>query len=104
MRISPAGLVPKSDGKFRLITNLSAAHGRSINDFIDQKFCSVQYTNFDTVLQMIAKLGPNALLAKRDIKSAFRLLPLHPSEFHLLGIKCGDEYFVDKCLPMGASL
>ena len=42
-------------------------------------------------------------MAKSDIESAFRLLPIHPGDFHLLGLKNNDLYYVDKCLPMGAA-
>ena len=53
---------------------------------------------------MIFGLGKNALMAKRDIKSAFRLLPIHPNDFHLLGIKVDDHYYIDVMIPMGLSL
>ena len=46
----------------------------------------------------------NTMLAKMDIKSAFRLLPIHPSDFELLGIKLNDKFYFDKCLPMGCSI
>ncbi|KAK6182693.1 hypothetical protein SNE40_010317 [Patella caerulea] len=52
---------------------------------------------------MISRLGRGALLTKMDIKSAFRLLPVHPSDFNLLGFKLLGLYFVDKSLPMGCS-
>jgi len=41
---------------------------------------------------------------KKDIKTAFRLLKVYPGDFNLLGIKCLDEYYVDKCMPMGCSI
>ena len=39
-----------------------------------------------------------------DIKSAFRLLPVHPSDFQLLGLRIMGNFFFDKCLPMGCSI
>ncbi|KAJ1160539.1 hypothetical protein NDU88_001039 [Pleurodeles waltl] len=42
-------------------------------------------------------------MAKTDIKSAFRLLPVHPDDFSLLGIQFGGHWYVDKALPMGCS-
>ena len=48
LRISPLGLVPKKEpGQFRLIHHLSYPSGKSLNDFIDPKLWSVQYTSFD---------------------------------------------------------
>lgn len=104
LHLSPIGLVPKPDNSWRLITHLSYPSGNSVNDGIDESLCSVSYTSFDKVAQMVFKLGKGALMAKRDIKSAFRLLPMHPDEFYLLGIKIDGEYYIDKMLPMGLSL
>ena len=41
-------------------------------------------------------------MAKTDIKSAFRILPINPQDYHLLGIKWSGQYY-DKCMPMGCS-
>lgn len=35
---------------------------------------------------MVFKLGSSALITKREIMSAFRLLAVYPSEFHFLGM------------------
>lgn len=77
--VSPLGLVPKKDpGQFRLIHHLSYPEGCSVNDGIDPAFCRVVYASFDTALKWVRRCGPGALMAKTDIESAFRLLPLHP--------------------------
>ncbi|XP_033745490.1 uncharacterized protein LOC117331006 [Pecten maximus] len=104
LRLSPIGLVPKKDGTWRLIQHLSYPHGSSVNDFIDKDQASVHYSPFDNILKVIRSLGTGALLGKMDIKSAFRLLPVHPSDLDLLGFKIGDKVFIDKCLPMGCSI
>ncbi|MCP6146112.1 hypothetical protein NL427_26935, partial [Klebsiella pneumoniae] len=44
------------------------------------------------------------IIGKMDVKSAFRLLPVSPTDFDLLGIKFQEKYFIDKCLPMGCSI
>lgn len=87
IHISPIGLVPKSSGGWRMITHLSYPPSQGINFFIDPSTCSVKYTAFDTVVDMIAMLGPSAELGKVDIKNAFRLLPIYPGDFDLLGFK-----------------
>ena len=43
-------------------------------------------------------------LAKTDIKSAFRIIPVHPSQYHLLGMQWEGSYFYDTTLPMGCSI
>jgi len=45
--------------------------------------------------------GPHSLLAKVDIKSAFRLIPVHPADRHLLGMQWRQQVYIDKCLPFG---
>lgn len=104
LRVNPLGLVPKRDGSFRLIQHLSYPKGESVNDFIDQKLCSVQYSSFDHAVDMVSSLGAGALLGKMDIKSAFRLLPIHPSDFQLLGFKLLGKYYVDKVLSLGCAM
>ena len=104
LRVSPIGLIPKSEpGKMRLIQHLSYPEGDSVNDGIVKSYCDVSYASFDVAVGLVASIGPGAWMAKADIKSAFRLLPMHPQDFELLGMKVGDDYFVDKALPMGAS-
>ena len=87
-----------------MITHMSYPPSQGINFFIAQSQCSVRYTAFDTVVEMIARLGPLAELGKVDIKNAFRLLPIHPGDFELLGFKFRNEYYIDKCLPMDCSI
>ena len=45
--------------------------------------------------------GPGFFLAKTDIKNAFRIIPIHPRDYHLLGIKWNGSYYYDHCIPMG---
>ena len=106
LKLSPIGIVPKkktSGSSWRLIQHLSHPLGRSVNDYIDPAFTSVQYTSFDKVLETIGKLGKSTLLAKMDVLSAFRLLIIHPDDFELFGFKFKGKFYIDKCLPMGCS-
>lgn len=105
LRLSPIGVVPKNSqsSDFRLIHHLSYPNGKGVNNFIDHDLCTVQYTSFDTVLDKIADLGKNSLLAKMDIRSAFRLLIINPDDFELLGFKFKNQYFFDKNMPFGCS-
>ena len=102
LKCSPIGIIQKIVG-FILITRLSFQPNLSLNDFVDEKFTSVQYSSFDNAIDMIKRLGPKAEIGKKDIKSAFRLLRIYPGDFDLLGFKLENGYFIDKCLPMGYS-
>ena len=85
-RTSPIGIVPKKDSnKFRTITNLSSPDGSSINDFIPASEASVHFNHFDDAVNIVAKLGPGALMAKLDVKSAFRICPVRKHDWNLLG-------------------
>ena len=68
LRISPIGLVEKSDHTWRLITHLSYPKENSVNDFIDEKVCAVKYSSFDQVFDMISGLGKSPELGKIDIR------------------------------------
>lgn len=103
--ISPIGLVEKSTpGEFRLIFDLSHPDVDSINGGIPAELSSVQYTSFDAVTYMVRRIGQGAHLIKVDIRSAFRLLPIHPDDFCLLGMQVDGKFFVDKALPFGCSI
>jgi hypothetical protein len=83
---------------------LSSPINRSVNDFIDTSYTSVQYSSFDRAVVMIKKLGFKAQCSKMDVTSAFRLLPMYQVKFDLLVFKIGNWYFIDKCLPIGKVL
>ena len=82
---SPLGAVPKKDGSARIILDLSSPRGSSVNEGIDNQSFTVKYCSIDDALDMVHSLGPSAFMAKADIKHAFRLCPVKPAEWHLLG-------------------
>ena len=57
LRVSPIGLVPKKNGDFRMIHNLSYPCNNSVNDIIDHEFCSVRYSSIDDAVKIIQRLG-----------------------------------------------
>lgn len=40
-------------------------------------------------------------MSKLDVKHAFRICPVHPEDWHLLGYVWQDQYYVDIVLPFG---
>ena len=102
-QVNPIGVVPKkTPGTFRFITNLSSPASQSINDNIHDIFAEVSFSTIEDAIRHIIAVGPGAFLAKSDIESAFRLIPIHPNQYHLLVFKWNDSFFFDRCLPMGA--
>ena len=102
LHCSPVGMRQKPDGSARIILDLSQPEGNSVNSGIDKSEYSVQYTSFDEATDIIAKTGKNALLTKIDIASAFRIIPVKKEEWHLLGMRWLDKYFIDTHLPFGS--
>ena len=101
--ISPLGLVDKSDGKFRMIHDLSFPKHESVNDGIIKENSKVLYENIDTCVDIEKNMKPGALMAKVDIEEAFRIIPIQFSDRHLLGMHFKGHFYYDNCLPMGAS-
>ena len=103
VQINRVGMVPKGHnaGRWRLITDLSYPPGRSVNDGIDPGLCSLEYTSVDTIAGIIVALGQEA---KIDMKSAYRLVPVHPDDRPLLACKWEGQVFVDSALPFGLRL
>ena len=103
-RVSPLGLVPKkTPGDFRLIHHLSFPKGSSVNDGISPEHTSVHYATVSDAIRLIKAAGHGCFLAKTDIKNAFRIMPVDPNDYNLLGIIWRGMYYYDKCLPMGCA-
>ena len=102
--MSPIGVVPKGDtDQFRLIQNLSFPENGSINDGIVSEMKTVNYASIDNAISKLKNFGSGALMSKTDIDSAFRLIPVSPNDYSILGIKFNGRYYNDRCLPMGCS-
>ena len=94
---SPIGFVPKAgtSGKTCLIFHLSYTFkngNKSINHWTPEKLCHVKYNNLDNAvkncLQLMKDLGIQTIFfAKSDLKSAFRILGILPSQCCYLILK-----------------
>lgn len=101
LRCSGLGVVPKKGNKWRMILHLSAPYKYSINDYISKEDYSLQYTSIDDAVRILSSLGPSALMAKVDLKSAFRMIPVRPEDWELLGMYWKGRFYFDTCLPFG---
>ena len=101
VHVSRFGVIPKphQSGKWRLIVDLSYPEGASINDGIDKDECSLSYLKLDQVERTILKLGPGTQLGKLDVQSAYRVIPIHPEDRLLLGMKWKGSIYLDAALP-----
>ena len=100
---SPLGLVPKArqTNKWRMICDLSSPINRSVNDGISPDLCSLQYARVDEAVLIVRSLGQDTQLIKLDLKNAYRMVPTHPADYTLLGIKWREKTYIDRALPFG---
>ena len=103
VHVSPVGLVPKAHqaNSWRMIVDLSHPPHGSVNDGIRRELCSLCYASVDDAVRIIQHLGRGAELVKLDIKDAYRIVPVHPADYHLLGIRWEGATYVDRALPFG---
>ena len=99
---SPLGAVPKKDGTFRIILDLSSPRGASINEGISRDDFSIKYSSFDDAVTLVRSLGSSAFMAKLDIRHAFRFCPVRRDQWGLLGYCWQNQFYVDTRLPFGS--
>ena len=80
------GVIPKphQPGKWRLIMDLSHPKGASVNDGVSRELCSLTYASVDDAAKLVLEAGHGAILAKLDVQSAYRNVPVHPDDRALL--------------------
>eukprot|EP00731_Ephydatia_muelleri_P002108 Em0001g2108a len=102
-RSSGLGAIPKKNGKWRMILHLSAPYGGSVNDGIHEEQFPVHYATVDDAVDLISRFGTGAILAKIDLKAAFRMVSIHPDDWDLLGMQWQGSFYMylDTCLPFG---
>ena len=86
--------------------DLSFPPGLGVNEGIS-KYCHlgedsrVKYSNVENLVDLVRLKGKGSLLYKRDLKRAYRQIPVDPGDLHLLGWKWEGQIFIDRVLPMG---
>ena len=80
-------------GKWKLIVDMSSPEGFSVNDGILEALCSLSYVTINDAVLRVLAYGQGALLAKIDICSAYRTVPVHPDDRWLMGMSWEDQCF-----------
>ena len=109
---SPIGLVPKDECDTRLIFHLSYPRGtgKSVNANTPVEKSTVKYPDFNEAIQLCIREGWKCRLGSSDMRSAFRNLRILRLHWRFLIMTARSPldgktyYFVDKCLPFGASI
>ena len=79
--------------------DLSSPHGVSVNDDINKQLSSLSYARIDATTQRVLQTGRSTLLSKLDLHSAYRVIPVHSNDRHLLGMKWNERVCLDTALP-----
>ena len=66
-----------------------------MNDGIEPELYSLRYTSVDEAVQVILSLWQGAQMAKVDIKNAYRIILVYPTDRLLLGM------YMNTALPFG---
>ncbi|PPR02753.1 hypothetical protein CVT26_009464 [Gymnopilus dilepis] len=100
---SPLSIIPKpgKPGKFRLIQNLSYPHTphlggmvSSINSAINSAHFPCTWGTFAVVCGTILDLPPGSQAAVRDVKEAYRTVPIRPEQWAGMVVRLpGDDTF-----------
>lgn len=69
-----------------------------VNASIEPELCSLQYLQLHEVIAEVSRIGRGAQLAKLDIESAYRKIPVHPGDRQLLAVQWAGQ---NTRLPFG---
>ena len=105
--ISPLNTVSKKDSlERRVILDLSFPEGSVINEGIPKDHylgnkIDLTFPKVDDLVELIKLKGRHCHLYKRDLKRAYRQIPVDLSDVPLLGSCFEGRYYFDKYLSMG---
>ena len=84
-----------------MIVDLSSPMNHRGNDGISRELSLISYATVGGAIECMLQLGTGTELVKFDLKNAYRILPVHPQDHHLLAITCEGETHIDCALPFG---
>lgn len=102
--VSPIGAIKKERNEVRIIHDASRPSGSAMNDYGNP--VSVSYQSVNDACELA---NQGSYLAKIDLKSAYRSVPINPADYPLTGLRWhfNDEeepsYLYDVKLPFGSN-
>ena len=91
--VSPLKVIPKKNGKFRLICDL-----RFVNEY-----CDIPHFSSEDVSVLPQIMGTNDRAVTIDLRDGFYHFPIHPAYRTYLGFQYGGRWYVWCRLPFGWS-
>ena len=93
----------KPDGAVRVILNLSAPKGLSVNDGIDTSFFPTSMASTTQWLRVLNKTGRGSFMVKVDWASAYKHVPVHPADTDLQWFSWLGRNFKETSLVFGGA-
>jgi len=94
---------PKPNGSVRIILNLSAPEGFSVNEGIDIDQFPATMSSTEAWLRVLNKAGKGCWIAKTDWANAYKHLVVHEEDTDLQWFQWGGKFFKELCLIFGGS-
>ena len=105
--ISPLQCAPKRDStEPRIVHDLSFPPDGSVNSRIpSDSFLNEPYKltspGIDRLVEFVNRLGRGCHIFKKDLKRAYRQIPVGPADYHLLGMCISGSFSFHTTLPFG---
>lgn len=104
---SPLQTVPKwGSNQRRVVMDLSYPPRSSVNygiaaaSYLNEPY-KLRLPGIDCLCQFILQHGRGRLLYKKDLRRAYRQLPIDPKDYHLLGFTFNGRLYFDTRCPFG---
>ena len=89
--------------KIRPILNLSAPKHFSFNDAVDEtRVRKLEMSSASLFARALRRAGRGALIAKYDIRDAYKQIAGHPAQWAAFGFKWLEKYFYDITTVFGS--
>jgi hypothetical protein len=94
---------PKPNGAVRVILNLSAPKGMSVNDGIDSDEFPAKMSSTEAWLRVLNRAGRNCFICKIDFADAYKHIAVAQRDTDLQWFEWGGRFFKELCLIFGAA-
>jgi len=102
-KISGIMVRPKPNGSVRVILNLSAPKGRSVNDGIDKDEFPAKMSSTGAWLQVLNTAGRGCLITKTDWAAAYKHICVRAEDLDLQWFSWAGKFFMELCLIFGSA-
>jgi hypothetical protein len=102
-KVSGIMVRPKPNGSVRVIQNLSAPKGRSVNDGICKDDFPAKMSSTSAWLKVLNNAGRGCLITKTDWAAAYKHICVPQEDLNLQWFSWAGKYFMELCLIFGSA-